>query len=148
MDIPSFKKNLIHSLSTLPLFEALAQNELMLVTAAGIIRGRVTILKIEPEAGDDTEKSDRVAEPEKDGYKFNNEPTESKKAFLAYYVQAARETYNKEQNMPEKAYLPGSDGGLCLHDVELDYGNGNVQKFSEMVVFYDQIIAVSLGKRE
>jgi len=53
--------------------------------------------------------------------------------------------YKEEFGIEERQHLEGDDGFLMLKDVEITMTNGNTRETNFFVLFYDQIIGVSLS---
>lgn len=124
MEKESFKKYVIKMFSAMPCSEAFLQNEVCLVTALGIITGRFSLKHI-PES----ESSGSLSEKTFHTQMFDE-------IFLNYC-----ENYNIEPSS-----LSGNDGAIVLNDVKI-LNNGVIAEMNELVVFFDQIIAISLGSQ-
>ncbi len=109
---PSIKKMMVVSVLELLANQSLQNKKIILLTAAGIIKGRIFI----------QENSEQ---------KFDSA--------LWALSQAVSRSY--EQYCPDSP-LPGNDGFLLLKDVTIEQA-GTKTELDHMIVFYDQIIAVS-----
>lgn len=113
----SQKKSLVLTLASLLSREEFKKNKLILVTASGIIAG-VPVLK-----------------PNKD----NNNP------IFELIIEASKKLYNDKDmsEIIEKVDL-GNDGYILLKDVSI-LNNNLCPKLHELAVFFDQIIAATIG---
>lgn len=123
----SVKKSIIAVYSQIDNFhEDLRDNQVSLITAAGIITGKA--YKSYGEISDSVD--------------FNN-PNSTGNAIARTVI----ETMNKaalEQSLPEEKRSP-LDGFILLEDVKIISFNGSTSFFEFLTVFYDQIIAVTIG---
>ena len=115
MDNISFKKGTISSYCAIPSMESLENNSISVVTAAGIILGT-------PIQNEESDENIQV---------FNtiNDTLEKK--------------YRDKYDLQDKQ-LPGSDGFFTLKNVKL-ITPGDTIKFNVLNIFYDQVIAITLG---
>lgn len=60
-------------------------------------------------------------------------------------INESGKQYRNEYFPDFKSFLPGNDGYLNLVNVKLLTPNGNINRFKHLAVFFDQIIAVSIG---
>lgn len=120
MSISSLKKELITSYSLLPGIKELEHNKLTIITAAGIIMGTPL--------SEDTDANDNIT------------------MLLTLNSKIANQ-YREQNNLTDSKRLPGNDGFIQLKDVTM-ITNSNVQNFMFLNVFYDQIIAVTIGNNE
>lgn len=111
----TLKKDLIAKYAMLPRTDDLKNNKLVIVTAAGIIQGNLV--------SNETESSIEIM-----------------KAITNKFI----DDYREESNIPKGALLDGNDGCLLLEDVMLTCGS-TVFPFQFLTVFFDQIIAVTIG---
>ena len=109
---PSIKKMLIISVLELLGNQSLQNKKIILLTAAGTIKGRINIQENPDEAFDSP---------------------------LWALTQAVNRSY--EQYCPDSP-LPGNDGYMLLKDVVIEQA-GKTTELEHMIVFFDQIIAVS-----
>jgi len=121
MEIPSFKKNIIHQYSLLSSADGMEKNYIILATATGIIKGRI----IPPNEAPITD-------------------TSTVEELLLNVAEECAKNYRSDNQIPDNQMLPGSDGGISLKDVSIKLSYGT---FSApfLFVFYDQIIGVSVG---
>lgn len=68
-----------------------------------------------------------------------------KPGMLSELVGLLAEKHMKDIGLEEGTRAPGNDGYFVLQNAVVKEGN-NSYKFGELVVFYDQIIGISLGK--
>lgn len=116
MDNATLKKLIITAMSSAPEIEGLEDNDLILTTSAGIIFGKLI--------------SDEEA---------NNDP-------FAIVCGKIAEDYQKE-NFSSDSCLPGNDGYLYLKDVKIKSTSSNLTtRLPLLIVFFDQIIGVSIGR--
>ena len=120
MDAPSLKKSIIIAMSTVPEVEGLENNDVILITSAGNICGKlIPVEEIENKT--------------------------SYNAVFANLCNQVKEDYLKE-NPSAKSSLSGNDGYLILTDVKIKSTSSNTTtQLPFLVVFYDQIIGVSVG---
>lgn len=123
MDGASLKKSLIVAMSSIPSFEGLENNELILTTAAGNICGK---LISDDQLDSETDLSGVIA----------NICGEISKKYL--------------DNLSSTEFgVDGNDGYLFLTDVSIKSCSSNfITHLPFMVVFYDQIIGVSIGRND
>lgn len=117
MERESLKKYVIKMLAFSTELKDADQTCLTFVTSIGLITGRIV----------------------------NDEASEivSADTYLSKKVYKFREDYIKEYEMDE-APLMEDDGVLVLKDVQIS-NNGFIAKMQELVIFYDQIIGVTMG---
>ena len=120
MGITSLKKDTILAYSTLPSIEGLENNKLTLVTAAGIIIGTPVL---------DSPDADANVE------------------LLKKANKTIAEKYRQDNNIDTYKPLDGNDGLLMLKDVTLIDGQTR-NNFNFLNIFFDQIIAVTIGNTE
>jgi len=119
MGIPSLKKRIITNFSVATTMEELIKNEIILITALGIISGKLADVK---------NTDDEKELPEK---------------ILPRMANVFYERYIEENNL--ESPLDGNDGYLALINVTITNGDV-VHRLNELVVFYDQIIGITIGK--
>ena len=115
----SLKKEIIKNFIFLPDLDALKNNKIVLATALGLVSGRLP----------------------------SDEEVENKESLNAALVKICSDTaneYKSNLSLSETDNLPDNDGYIYLVDVEIKSSNA-VFKTPFMVVFYDQIIGVSIG---
>lgn len=115
----TLKKFLSLSYSSIPLIDNLKDYKLCIVTPAGVITGS-------PISEDD--------------------PDESIKS-LATLSSNFVEEYRKENSLTPSEMLDGNDGFLVLKNATLN-SSGMIHDFNFLNVFFDQIIAITVGKPE
>lgn len=118
----TMKKHIVNSLAKTTKIEGLDSNHLILVTAAGIICGN-------PSSSSPLTREEVTS---KDGPISNSDVAKLYVSFLT----AAKETYDGD--------VSGNDGYLFLENAFIQTPNGT-QNLGNIVVFYDQIIGVSIG---
>ena len=64
---------------------------------------------------------------------------------LAQLADTIAKEHVKDCALEPDAYLPGNDGYIVLRDARVKEGT-NTYNFAELIVFFDQIIGISLGK--
>lgn len=122
MDIPSAKKQTIVDFYAWMASEKYENKSLIIFTSAGIISGKPVV---------DFEKSDAKAElNSKESY-----------AMTCKLLATIGDAYKKSYSI--KSPLPGNDGFIMLKDVTVKSA-GIESSFTSMVVFFDQIIGISL----
>lgn len=119
MDIPSLKKHIIQEYGFVPSYENLQDYKLVLITANGTITGK-------PVLKDDEDET---------AFELSN--------ITKNFVSDYKETYSLEKDKQ----APGNDGFIMIKDVKIVNLN-HVTHLPFLIVFYDQIIGVSLGKFE
>lgn len=112
----TMKKDLIFNYSMLPSMDELKNNELILVTAGGVIKGKP--ISENPETFS-TNVLDKITHK-----------------MIIDYREAIK--------IPEATRLDGNDGCLLLENATLINGTTKIP-FQYLVVFFDQIIAVTIG---
>lgn len=118
MDKPTLKKTMISSLFLSLKEPAFKDNKLQIVTSFGIIEG----LPFNPD--------DPNLEYEK-------------KVFFDF-VSGIAKVYLED--LPAESNIDGNDGYLLLKDVVLrNFSSKNVTNLQTLVVFFDQILAVTIG---
>lgn len=115
----SLKKDLVLSFSCLPDIEGLEKNKLFLTTPLGLISGRFP-------TDEELENSENI------------------NAILVKMCSRVTSEYKSELSLSESESLPGDEGYLYLIDVEIKSPN-QTYSIPFMVVFYDQIIGISIG---
>lgn len=121
MEKPNLKKSVIRDFCVLATTEALESNSIILVTSAGTITGKVAMTLNEEDLTTDN--------------------------MLLKFSQKFASTYRQENEINEDESLPGNDGFVCLDDVRIISGNNTIN-FPSLIVFYDQIIAITVGRIE
>lgn len=119
LDINSIKKYIINSYSVIPTMEGFEKNSIIVVTAAGIIYGDV-VLKNEE---DNTVK------------------------LISKTTKIIVDNFKKEVGLEEEQSLPGNEGFFQLKNVSL-LSNGVTTKLPILNIFYDQVIAFTVGSTE
>ncbi len=118
MNIPSMKKFLISRFSFLPNIEGFEDNDINLLTPAGIISGKIFKLS-------DTNKE--------------NSPVDLLVKVTSNIAKEYKDTYNIET-------VPDNDGFIVLQDVKLrQTGASSLVNLPQLTVFYDQIIGIFFG---
>lgn len=115
---PSLKKQLIKSAACLPKVDGLQKNKLILATATGLIAGHPCLEIDDCKEGDDFSQ------------------------FLFNILAQQTEEYCKHFGVEKP--LAADDGYLILTDVTIQRENG-VVNMSNLIVFYDQIVGMSIG---
>lgn len=123
MSVPTLKKFLINDLSLLSLPGGFGKNQLILITAAGTISGELI-------NDSDEEKSE-----------FSSADV------VAKFIDKAATDYKKEYEIPEDQWLAGNDGCVVLKNVTIRNGSSTTN-IPVLAVFFDQIIAASVGNPE
>lgn len=115
----SLKKDIVMRFSFLPEVKGLEKNKIVIITSLGIITGRFPT---------DEEVED-----------VNNS-----NAIFSKLSTTIVNDYKNELSLSETDKLPGDEGFLYLVDVEIK-SPGNSYNLPFMIVFYDQIIGISIG---
>lgn len=122
MNHSSLKKSLIIAMSCIPKVEGLEENNLILTTSAGIISGKVPS---EQEIDDENSLCGvlyKICDNTKEEYLKNISSTDSEPVIV------------------------GNDGYIILKDVKIrSTSSDTITHMNFMVVFYDQIIGVTIG---
>nr|DAD74983.1 MAG TPA: hypothetical protein [Siphoviridae sp. ctA995]DAV84218.1 MAG TPA: hypothetical protein [Caudoviricetes sp.] len=122
MNHSSLKKSLIIAMSCIPKVEGLEENNLILTTSAGIISGKVPS---EQEIDDENSLCGvlyEICDNTKEEYLKNISSTDSEPVIV------------------------GNDGYIILKDVKIrSTSSDTITHMNFMVVFYDQIIGVTIG---
>lgn len=122
MNHSSLKKSLIIVMSCIPEVEGLEENNLILTTSAGIISGKVPS---EQEIDDENSLCGvlyKICDNTKEEYLKNISSTDSEPVIV------------------------GNDGYIILKDVKIrSTSSDTITNMHFMVVFYDQIIGVTIG---
>ncbi|SET71964.1 hypothetical protein SAMN05443270_1107 [Lacrimispora sphenoides] len=121
MDKPSLKKDLIYNFWNIADLKQLGTQRLQLVTASGLISGVPARLPV------DTEYDELVGT----------------QILAKYYVDAVK-NYRSRHGLSGTESVPGNDGAIVLQDVVITNTSGTID-IPFLVVFFDQIIGVSLG---
>ncbi|MEG2255099.1 MAG: hypothetical protein RSC33_07215 [Vagococcus sp.] len=119
MNLPSLKKILIQKYAFLTTSDELRANNLILLTAAGTIIGKMIL--------DDPE----------------NQDTSSDNLISKISAEFATQ-YRTDNGIGDEEYLTGNDGFICLKDVQVISGV-KTTNLPFLAVFYDEIIAATLG---
>lgn len=114
----SLKKALITKMYALPLIDGFENNSIIVMTAAGTYTGK-PISKTD----DSSELSFQFAK----------------------IVSQVVDSYREENHLEKDKPLDGNDGSLILKDVQLD-ANGKVISMPFVILFYDQITGITVGK--
>ena len=113
----SVKKEMVLGMSVIPTIDGLESNKLQLVTAIGLISGRLAPTDIT----------------------FDKEETSHFSRFITSRVLDVLKKQHEDEPV-------GDNGCFLLVDVTLNpLNNGPVVKLDSLVVFYDQIIGVTIG---
>lgn len=122
MNHSSLKKSLIIAMSCVPKVEGLEENNLILTTSAGIISGKVP--------------SEQEIDDENSLY-----------GILYKICDNTKEEYLKNiSSTASEPVIVGNDGYIILKDVKIRSTSSNaITHMPFMVVFYDQIIGVTIG---
>lgn len=122
MNHSSLKKSLIIAMSCIPKVEGLEENNLILTTSAGIISGKVPS---EQEIDDEN----------------------SLCGILYEICDNTKEEYLKNiSSTDSEPVIVGNDGYIILKDVKIrSTSSDTITHMNFMVVFYDQIIGVTIG---
>lgn len=115
--VPSVKKALIRDLLKSCTFDELKSNQLILVTGAGVISG----------------------------YPILNDATKAESAttLISEFCKSSLEKYKAD--FPTEASSKDADGFIILRDTTLRMASDYVVQMGEVVIFFDEIIAVSIG---
>nr|DAL93890.1 MAG TPA: hypothetical protein [Caudoviricetes sp.] len=119
MEKSCFKKTVIRKFCSLSLTKQLKANKITVVTPAGIISGKVAI-------------------------DYNDEKDLTVDNLIFKYSYEFISEYRKDHGFKESESLPGNDGFICLSDVSIITGN-QTTKLPSLIVFFDQIIAVTIS---
>ena len=119
----SLKRHLIESFAKASNLEGINQNQIILTTAIGLISGKLAL--VNPMTADEI--------PEENGPISTYAATKLYKTFLT----SVNETYEGEAD--------GNDGYILLTDVSIRAQNGTIN-LGTHVVFFDQIIGISIGQ--
>lgn len=117
----TLKKHTLASIGITPVIDGLTDNQVILVTAAGVITGS-------PVTKEDI-----------------NVDSDPKKFFISKMAKEFSDSYRKDNNISAEEILEGNDGFLLLKNATLHSADGTPFNFKELIVFYDEIIATSLG---
>lgn len=124
MNHSSLKKSLILAMSCIPKVEGLEENNLILTTSAGIISGKVPS---EQEIDDENSLCGvlyKICDNTKEEYLKNISSTDT----------------------DSEPVIVGNDGYIILKDVKIkSTSSDTITHMHSMVVFYDQIIGVTIG---
>lgn len=122
MNHSSLKKSLIIAMSCIPEVEGLEENDLILTTSAGIISGKVP--------------SEQEIDDEKSLYSV----------FYKICDNTKEEYLKNITSTDSEPVIVGNDGYIILKDVKIRSTSSNtITHMPFMVVFYDQIIGVTIG---
>ena len=122
MNHSSLKKSLIIAMSCIPKVEGLEENNLILTTSAGIISGKVPS---EQEIDDENSLCGVL-------YEIRNNTKEE-------YLKNISST-------DSEPVIVGNDGYIILKDVKIrSTSSDTITHMNFMVVFFDQIIGVTIG---
>ena len=117
MNKPSLKKTVILSMAKAREFEHLGENKLVLLTPMGIITGTMAKLR-----DGEVSKSSEL---------------------ISHIAKSAKESYDEKFGGDEP--LDGNDGYIILENATTMPSDGRSYNFKQLVVFYDQIIGVTIG---
>lgn len=124
MNKSSLKDTLILGMATAPTIEAFQNNSLVLLTAAGTISGTMI----------ENEDPKNIAD---------TDPNAVSAFALGTIVKGCKKAFNKQEEVESEVI--GNDGYLILKDVTVTNFSGVTTKMGALVVFFDQIIGVTLG---
>ncbi len=113
----SLKKDIIIKLSMIPLLQGMENNNIIVMTSAGTYTGKIISNE------DDTPE---IALP-----------------FVNMLSELA-DQYRQDNHIDENTLLDGNDGYLILKDVQLRT-NGPIINMPFVVLFFDQIVGISIG---
>ena len=116
--IPSFKKFFIGNYTSLTTYNDFKHKKIIILTATGIIEGTLSI---------------------KGQY-----PTNESRELLHISLDTISKNYKSTFNIESSAPLKGNDGLLALDNVTLITNNGAKINFENLIVFFDEIIAITL----
>ena len=125
----TIKKKVILRLYDFLTTEVLANNNLILITAAGIISGKPIV-------------EDDVSKVENKTFSNGKLNPETAVAISTNLVKMISEEFDKE-NMPDSP-ISGNDGYITLKDVVI-LSSGVKSSLPALTIFIDQIIGVSFG---
>jgi hypothetical protein len=128
MDRPSLKKDIVSMLSYATDTEELGKNDVVIITAFGIVSGRIPHIA-DPE---DPKESDDSEEP----------------GLLDKITEELVKKYRERHGIGKDEKLPGNDGCLALKDVSIRTAANNTFNLPELIIFYDQIIGIAIGNLE
>ncbi len=114
MDHPSLKKEVITALSFAPKLESLRDNDVVFLTAFGVLTGRV--------------------------------PPEDTTNLLLSLSDEITKRYKTKAGIGEGERIPGNDGFIVLENVSIRTSSGATFNLKELILFYDQIIGMMLGR--
>lgn len=123
MDKPSFKKELIKKISTLTLLDEFNKSKVIIVSALGVITGKLFV-----PPSDDEINSNRI------GYDI----------ILTKLSKKFADDYKKEFDMPNEVSLNDNDGYISLVEVSITT-SGITINMPHLNVFFDQIIGITIG---
>ena len=113
----SLKKDIILKLSMIPLLQGMENNNIIVMTSAGTYSGKV----------------------------ISNEDDASELAFpFANVISKLADQYRQDNHIDKNTLLDGNDGFLVLKDVQLRT-NGAIINMPFVVLFFDQIVGISIG---
>lgn len=115
MDVESLKKFLCSNLAIVTTVDELCNNEIVLITPAGIIRAD-----------------------------FPNYLEKDNVGTLAKLNQAIYKNYCETYGFESEKVIAGNDGYLMLKNARITIGT-TTDNFTELTVFYDQIIGIALN---
>jgi len=121
MERPSQKKELVHDFWQLSGHPELHNGKLIIITAAGLITGVPAERQIDADYKD----------------------LEKRQFFTKFFDDSIR-MYRKKHDMPDEESTSGNDGAIALQDVVIHSGIKQTS-MPFLVVFYDQIIGVTIG---
>lgn len=120
----SLKKDVIFNISNLSRLEELKSNQIILITALGIIKGELS-------------EYEYLADDKKPDLDNSN--------FLDFVVDDTVKNYRKEVGLPNNEPLDGNDGVIVLKNVQIISGGNVGLNIGRLAVFFDQIIGISFG---
>lgn len=123
MGNPSFKKELIKKISTLTLLDEFNNSKVIIVSAFGVITGKLCI----PPSDDEIK-----------GKQIGND------IILTKLTKKFVDDYKKEFDIPNEVSLKDNDGSISLAEVSIKT-SGNTINMPHLNVFVDQIIGITIG---
>ena len=116
----SLKKDIIINLSRVPFLQGMDNNNVIIMTSAGTYSGKL----------------------------ISNEDDDSEIALpFANALSELADRYRQDNHIDKNTLLDGNDGYLILKDVQLRT-NGPIINMPFVVLFFDQIVGISIGNVE
>lgn len=119
MEKPTFKKSLITGFASVTESDVLKGSDLVLLTTFGVVKGHM--------------------------FNSDDQTSEENVNIFSRLQDKAYEIY-KEDYLSDEEGLPGNDGCLHLTNVEIISGSGSHFIFNDLIVFFDQIIGITMSK--